>query len=175
MHEHKQNMNEGERMSKRVFFLAVSIPLALLLGSGCIGSWNDVDADRPNRVLTELRERELDYDDSCSGWTSRDDAGGEPDRYVEDVYLLTDNMLEACNDLVNAGRVDRDDYDRVDGMRVRLRGAVDGHRTRLDDIDDIDAMHEECDEHHLDMLDLFDETELRLRDGRMMGSGGMMG
>ncbi len=169
-------MKEGH-MSNRLSFLATLLPFVVLVGAGCMGCWWDssVDTDRPSRILAELRDREQDHADDCAAWTSRDDAGDEPDRYVEDVYLLTDDMLEACNDLVGVGRVDRDDYDRVDGMRDRLRGAVDGHRARLDDIDDVDAMHTECDEQHRGMLDLLDETELRLRGGGMMGSsGGMM-
>jgi hypothetical protein len=163
-------------MSNRLSFLATLFPYVVLVGTGCMSWWwwDSVEIDRPSRLLAELRDREQDHADDCAGWTSRSDAGDEPDRYVDDVYLLTGDMLEACNDLVGAGRIDRDDYDRVDEMRGRVRVSVDDHRTRLD-VADIEAMHGACSEHHLDMVDLLDETELRLRDGGMMGSsGGMM-
>ena len=43
--------------------------------------------------------------------------------HVDDVYVMTNDMIEACDDLVQAGRIDRDDRDGVADMRLRLRDA----------------------------------------------------
>jgi hypothetical protein len=139
-----------------------------------MGWWlASVDVDRPRRALEELRDREQEHAEACAGYRSLDDQGDEPDRYVDDVYGLSDDMVEACADMMRAGRVDRDDYDDVDEMRGRLRIAVDEHRGRIAIVIDVDGLHGACAEHHLEMLDLLDETEERLDAGGMMG-GGMM-
>ncbi|MBI1949718.1 MAG: hypothetical protein HYS27_28785 [Deltaproteobacteria bacterium] len=148
--------------------------VVVLASTGCMGWWQpDVDVDRPRRSLEELRDRDREHADACAGWGALEDADDEPDRYVGDVYLLTDDMVDACADMMAAGRIDRDDYDDVDEMRGRLRIAVDDHRVRIDVEVDIDGLHEACVEHHQAMLELFDETEDRLAAGGMMG-GGMM-
>ena len=135
--------------------------------------WGSVDADRPRLILAELRDREADHSGDCADWTSLDDADDESDRYVDDVYSLTGDMVGACNDFLQAGRIDQDGYDRMDEMRVRVRVSVDEHRARLDDVESVDSMHEECADHHVEMRNLLDETEAGLRTGGMM-SGGMM-
>lgn len=142
--------------------------------AGCMGWWpGNVDVERPRRSYEELRDREQEHAEACAEYRSLEDQGDEPDRYVDDVYLLTDDMVEACADMMRAGRVDRDDYDDVDDMRGRLRIAVDEHRGRIDIVVDVDDLHGECAEHHLEMLDLLDETEERLTAGGMMGDGMM--
>ena len=148
--------------------LAVAVP-------GCMGCWLPaVDVDRPRHTLEELRDREQEHADACAGWSTLDDPGDEPDRYVDDVYGLTGDMVDACADVMAAGQIDRDEYDDVDEMRVRLRVEVDGHRGRIEVVVDVDRLHGECGDHHQQMLDLFDETEARLAAGGIMG-GGMMG
>ena len=76
------------------------------------------------------------------------------------------------SDSCKRGRIDRDDREGVADMRLRLRDAIDGHRARFDDIQDGDAMHDECDDHHGEMGDVLDETEDRLRSGGMMNGSG---
>lgn len=150
----------------------------LLLSAGALTrtvacvAWPTADADRPRLVLAELRERESNHAAACAGWTSLDDANDEPDSYVDDTYVLTDDMIEACGDIMRAGQADRDDYDRVNDMRVRIRVAVDDHRARLAVVVDADGMHGECADHHDEMSRLFDDTEAALATGGMMG--GMM-
>lgn len=152
----------------------IAVAAALWATASCMGWWPAaVDADRPRRSLEELRDREQEHADACAGWGSLDDVGDEPDRYSEDVEILTDDMIEGCGDLMRAGQLERDDYDDVDEARGRLRIAVDDHRGRIEVVIEVDGLHAECVEHHLEMLDLLDETEARLAAGGMMG-GGMM-
>ncbi|MDP2339925.1 MAG: hypothetical protein Q8O67_03120 [Deltaproteobacteria bacterium] len=140
-----------------------------------MGIWAaDVDVNRPGRALGDLRDDEANYANACAGWTSREDAGEIPDRHVDDVYVLTDDMLQACGDMMRAGRTSQGDFDGVDEMRDRIRSTVDGHHDRLDDALAAEAMHQECDDHHREMVELLDETEVRLRGGGMMGSSGAM-
>lgn len=154
--------------------LAFAAAAAAWIATGCMGWWlASVDADRPRRSLEDLRDREDEHAEACAGYGSLDDQGDEPDRYVDDVYYLTDDMVEACGELMRAGRVDQDDYDDVDEIRGRLRITVDEHRGRIEVVVDVDGLHTECAEHHVEMLELLDETEARLAAGGMMG-GGMM-
>lgn len=157
---------------------ALVLPFIVSGTFSCMWGSGPTDLDRPALALEELRVAHGDYTDACAQWTSRDDAGTMPTRHVDDVYLLTDDMIGACDDLMRSGRIGQDDRDRVAEMRGRLRDAVDAHRTRFDDVDadDVDAMHDECDGHHREMADLLDETEDRLRSGGMMSGvgGGMM-
>lgn len=153
--------------------LPVIAAWVVVASAGCMGWWlPGVDVDGPGLALEQLRDREDQHSDACAGWDALDDAEDEPDRYVDDVYTATDDMVEACGDLMRAGRIGRDDYDDVDEMRGRLRVSVDGHRGRIEVVVDVDGLHDECAEHHLEMLELFDETEARLVAGGMMG--GMM-
>ena len=149
--------------------LLVSAPLA---SAACM--WWGPGLDRPALVLADLRSSQDTYNDDCARWAEPRDANDAPARHVDDIYFMTDDMAEACNDLVRDGRIDRSDSDRIGGMRDRLRDAADAHRGRFNDLADGDAMHDECANHHLEVLELFDETEDDLRAGGMMGGGGMM-
>ena len=155
--------------------LLLSLPLVAGGSMACMWGWGATDVDRPALALTQMRDVHVDYHDACDRWTSPGDAGDMPSGHVDDVYAMTDDMIEACNDLVQAGRIDRDDRDDVADMRLRLRDAVDGHRARFDELQDGDAMHDECDDHHSQMSELFDETEDRLRSGGMMSGSGTRG
>ncbi len=152
--------------------LSLVAATAATLTTGCMGWWH-VDADRPRRPLEELRDREPEHADACAGWSDLEEQSDEPDRYVAEVDALTDDMLEACADMMNAGRVDRDDDDDDDEVRGRLRIAVEDHRGRIEVVIDVDAVHGGGAEHHLEMLGLLDDTEATLVAGGMMG-GGMM-
>ena len=152
----------------------LTLVLANLVFVAASCMWSAPDLARPSLVLAELRANQDDYNDDCDRWAEPSDAGNVPTRHVDDVYLMTDDMLEACDDLMSSSRIGRDDRDRIAGMRARIRDSVDGHRTRFDDLQDGEAMHGECSDHHQQMLDLFNETEDDLRTGGMMGSNGMM-
>lgn len=160
---------------------AVVVGLALQAGVGCIaGDPGGVDAAVPGDLLAQLRDREQDHADRCARWTAPEEAGDEPDEYVNDMDALSGDMVEVCGDWMEEGRIGQEDHDRIDRMRGRLRTAVEEHTAAMRDAADGAAMHEACSAHHVEMADLLDDTETALDDGGMMrgtmmgGGGGMM-
>lgn len=164
--------------SKRGGF-AVALALVVQGGAACIGGAGPVDAAVPSELLGQLREREQDHAESCARWVTPEDEGDEPDRYVDDMDVLSGDMVDTCSAWMEQGRIGQADHDRVDGMRGRIRIAVEEHRAAMREATDGAAMHDACSAHHVEMGDLLDETEATLDDagmmsGRMMGGGGMM-
>lgn len=162
------------RSNKLLLPVLISVSISALASTACMLGWWGADLDRPSLALADLRASQDQYNDDCARWDDPNDAGDAPDRHVDDVYVMTDDMLDACNDLMGAGRISRADRDRIADMQTRMRDAVDVHRGRFADLTDGTAMHDECNDHNREMLDLFDETEDDLRTGGMMGGRGMM-
>lgn len=111
------------RITRFGLALLLSLPLVATGSMACMWGWGATDVERPALALAQLRDAHVDYNDACDRWTSPGDAGDMQRGHVDDVYVMTNDMIEACDDLVQAGRIDRDDRDGVADMRLRLRDA----------------------------------------------------
>ncbi len=127
--------------------LLVLAPAVLFLG--CT---RDEDANRLARTAcTQLTEREAAHHAAVTQARDMDQTRVETLRYAADMHASLDQMMSACEEMMDSQMMGSHGVEQMQGMTDRMRATIDEHRARMGSFTTLDSLRAECETHHTGM------------------------
>ncbi|HEX7481595.1 MAG TPA: hypothetical protein VF331_27570 [Polyangiales bacterium] len=152
--------------------LAISVSvLAAILLAGCASN----DTGVAQQALSSALQR---ADDHKAAAASAPDPGSlrrETQAYDRDMHGMLDDMTAACEGMMGSMHAGANmNMGELTQTADAASTAVDQHRDRMMQLNDLQQMRKECSEHSQAMTGMLGNMRTTMSRGGMMGAGGMM-